>query len=250
LLFVAFFFSAIQNVSSKELILGFDGALVDLETNVDAFGVKFTGATVLACGGSLNCVPFPPFSGRNVIFDQPGFNGIITVDFDLSVTGPISKISARVTGNTNITMTAYDIRGFVIAIDFTEGPNYVGSNSGIEPNKLLTIDISTTDFVSKVIFSDGGNTFTVDDFSINSKQFNIAIDPGHGAIEQANGDFKFQRDPAVNGIIEDKLTLDISSTTNTSLKNDKKYKLGMTRTGSKAVVCRKGMWCAMLHGPE
>src|SRR4051794_26203795 len=55
-----------------ETTLGFDG-LADLSLNVDDFGVHFTGAQVLACGGSLNCGPFPPFSGSNVIYDAPSF---------------------------------------------------------------------------------------------------------------------------------------------------------------------------------
>jgi hypothetical protein len=124
-----------QNMPTK-VTLGFDG-LADLAANIDDFGAHFTGATVLACGGSLNCAQFPPFSGRNVIYDTIGLGGLITVTFDPSITGHVGDVSARVTGNRVITMTAYDRLGAMLGTTQTPGPNYVGS--GLPPNILLSL---------------------------------------------------------------------------------------------------------------
>ncbi len=211
-LFIFFSFIVVQNVSSKEITLGFDG-LADLGTNIDGFGVKFTGATVLACGGSLNCIGFPPFSGRNIIYDQPGFGGVITAEFNSAKTGKVSKVKARVTGNTSVQMTAFDEEGFIVGIDFTGGANYVGSGSSIEANKLLTVDTTeTSDFIAHVTFRDSGNTFTIDDFTFDAKPVVVLIDPGHGKLKGEDGLRHYQR-PATDIYLlhEDDLTLSISN---------------------------------------
>lgn len=122
-------------------------------------GVTFTGAVILTCGQSLNCPQFPPFSFPNVIYD--GINGIITATFDLNIAGNITQVTARVTGNRNITMTAFDASGNVLATAETGGPNYVGVGS---PNMLLTVQTSGPP-IAMVTFHDSGNTYTVDDFT-------------------------------------------------------------------------------------
>lgn len=211
IILIAFFLSltVTSALGQKKVSLGFDG-LPDLSLNVDDFGVHFTGAQVLACGGSLNCGPFPPFSGANVIFDQPGFGGLITATFDRKVTGAVSKISARVTGNTNITMTAFGPQGQILGTAQTGGANFVGSNTGIPANKLLEIS-SSQQPIASVSFHDSGNTYTVDDFSFEASLMSVVIDPGHGQILR-NGVLTFQRPPSPTfGLFEDELTLDMSN---------------------------------------
>jgi len=201
-------FSLTVAPAQNRVTLGFDG-LPDLSLNVDDFGVHFSGAQVLACGGSLNCGPFPPFSGANVIFDKPGFGGLITATFDVQMTGAVRKVSARVTGNRNVTMTALGTQGQFLGATQTGGANFVGSNTGIPANKLLEIS-SATDPIARVTFHDSGNTYTVDDFAFEGSLKSVVIDPGHGQILQ-NGILRFQRSPSPTfGLIEDVLTLDMS----------------------------------------
>ena len=202
----------------KTLTLGFDG-LPDLSLNVDDFGVDFTGAQVLACGGSLNCGPFPPFSGANVIFDQPGFGGVITAVFDTARTGKVTRVSARVTGNRNVTMTAFGAQGQVLGSAQTGGVNFVGSGTGIPANKLLEVT-TTTDGITRVTFRDSGNTYTVDNFSFDAAPKTVVIDPGHGQL-RVNGVLTFQRSPTPTfALIEDVLTLEISRSVKTLLEAD------------------------------
>lgn len=118
---ILLFRTIVCNAAPQDIVLGFDG-LADLSTNLNAFGVSFTGATVLACGGTLNCGQFPPLSGRNVIYDTQGGSGVITATFDSTITGPVQKVSARITGNRNITMTAFDKDNVVFGSSATGGP--------------------------------------------------------------------------------------------------------------------------------
>lgn len=216
---------------TNEVTLGFDG-LPDLSLNVDDFGVHFTGAQVLACGGSLNCGPFPPFSGANVIYDGPGSGGLITATFDPDITGDVDKLSARITGNRNITMTAFDSQGTAVGTAQTGGANYVGSNTGIPANKLLEV-ISSSEPIVRVTFRDGGNTFTIDDFTFRSNRKTVVIDPGHGYILE-NGVPTYQRPPSPTyGLIEDQLTLMISGIVSAELQS-KQIKVFLTRTSDAA----------------
>lgn len=202
----------------NKVTLGFDG-LSDLSLMVDDFGVHFNGAQVLACGGSLNCGPFPPFSGANVIFDIPGLGGLITATFDPPVTGAVSKVSARVTGNRNVTMTAFGAQGQILGMAETGGANFVGSNTGIPPNKLLQVT-SSTDPIMKVTFHDSGNTYTIDDFAFEGSLKSVVIDPGHGQILR-NGVLTYQRPPSPTfGLFEDVLTLDMSNFVRSELQAD------------------------------
>jgi N-acetylmuramoyl-L-alanine amidase len=189
--------------AQKDFTLGFD-LLADLAGNVDAHGVKFSGATVLACGASLNCGPFPPASGKNVIYDS---GRSITSTFEPSV-GVVSRVSAKITGNTNITMTALDRDGRVIGSRQTGGPNYVGSG-GPAANMLLSIE-SPDVSIKTVTFHDSGNTFTIDDFTFRAAPVVFLIDPGHGLIKDSSGMSRFQRPASpLYSLREDLLTLDI-----------------------------------------
>jgi len=128
-------------------------------------GASFDGATILSQGGSLDYLHFPPRSGINVIYDDPSHGGTIAVAFDPTKTGNVSRVGSYVTGNRNVTMTAFDASGNVLDNDETGGANY--DPVGI-PNKFLEVTSSTP--IARVVFSDSGNTFTVDDFFFESQQ--------------------------------------------------------------------------------
>ena len=198
--------------------LGFDG-VPDLSLNIDDFGVTFAGAQVLACGASLNCGPFPPFSGKNVVYDAPNLgSGVITATFDIHVTGRVDKVSARITGNRNVTMTAFNANGGVLGSMQTGGPNYVGSGSGLPPNILLEIE-STSDAIAKVVFHDSGNTYTIDDFAFRGAMQTVVLDPGHGQILK-NGVPQYERPPTPTyGLVEDNLTLDMAFSAKSELES-------------------------------
>jgi len=225
---------------TKEVTIGFDG-LPDLALDLGELGVIFTGAQVLACGSSLNCPEFPPSSGLNVIFDRPGSDtpGLITAKFVAEDTGIVTKVSARITGNTNITMTAYSGDGLVLGTTETGGPNYVSANLGIPPNKLLSL-VSDGESIASVTFSDSGNTFTVDDFSFSSTASTVILDPGHGLIEKNDGTFAYQRDAtSTYSIVEDKVALSMAIATQGNLEENG-VKVLKTRNDEKAPFAPKG----------
>lgn len=220
-----------QQQGTGEVTLGFDG-LPDLSANVGDFGVSFTGASVLQCGSSLNCSAYPPFSGRNIIYDTPGFGGVIAAVFDPAVAGNVRKVSARITGNRSITMTAFDVNKKMLGTISTGGSNYVGSGTGLPANMLLTITVPSGQLpVTSVTFHDSGNTFTIDDFTF-TKGKTVMLDAGHGQIKVGNV-FKYQRPAtATYQLYEDNLTLDMAESAKTEL--DKNYGVILTRSGATA----------------
>jgi N-acetylmuramoyl-L-alanine amidase len=221
------FFAQMCLAEEREIIFGFDG-MAEFSTDVGDFGATINGAAVLTCGGSLNCGPFPPFSGNNVIFDNYDSGGEIRITFNASITGKVTKVSGRVTGNTNITLTAFDSQGAPLASDSTGGANYVGSGSNIPANKLLTVESEQVS-ITTVVFHDSGNTFTIDNLSFTRSPRKVVVDAGHGSI---NGNF--QREATSNlGLVEDKLTLDMAVRLETFLTSNS-VSVVQTRTSLKA----------------
>jgi N-acetylmuramoyl-L-alanine amidase len=222
-------FAAPQD-DEDSVTLGFDG-VPDLSLDISDFGVTFSGAQVLACGASLNCGQFPPFSGRNIIYDAPQLGGgVISAVFDPEVTGNVDMVSARVTGNTNVSMVAYSATGAVLGSAQTGGANYVGT--GRPANMLLEIT-SDVEPIVRVIFHDSGNTYTVDDFTFRGAQRFVVLDPGHGQILQ-NGTLRYQRDASPTyGLYEDELTLDMAQLAKAELES-RKATVKLTREGALA----------------
>lgn len=147
-------------------------------------GLEFFGAVILSQGVSLNYLEYPPHSGLNVIYDDPDYSdhGRITIFLNPAITGNVLKVGGHVTGNRNVSMTAYDYDDNILGSVETGGANY--SSIGV-PNKLL--EISTTTHISKVEFFNGGesgNTYTVDDFFFSSEQ--TCQIPGVPLYKQAN----------------------------------------------------------------
>ena len=228
LMLFAVFCLAIKS-EAKEITLGFDG-LPEWAIDVGEFGVQVTGAAVLTCGSSLNCGPFPPFSGMNVIYDH--VDGKIIATFDPVKASKVDKVSARITGNTNIVMTAYSEDKQIIGVTETGGANYVGSDTGLSANLLLEIESKDTP-IHEVIFDDHGNSFTLDDLYFRSNAQKVCLDPGHGTI-LTGGVYKYQRAPSPTfGIIEDIIVLDIAQSAKIKLVS-MGYEVIMTREGDKA----------------
>ncbi|MGO9113053.1 MAG: hypothetical protein ACLP9L_27795 [Thermoguttaceae bacterium] len=118
-------------------------------------GVSFTGAEILTAGVSLN-PEFPPVSGSNVVYDYS--NGIITA---APTAGTWDFVGGYITGNTSITLFAYDASNDLLGEVSTGGANYVGSGTGLNPNIFLSLSKPDIAYVS---FHDTGNTFTLDNF--------------------------------------------------------------------------------------
>lgn len=135
--------------------------LSDLE-DVDNFyqhlGVTFEGAVVLSQGVSLNYLHFPPRSGINVIYDRSDGDGTITARFDDTIIGPVHRVGGYVTGNTNITMRAYNASAQLLGQVETGGPNFAPEGT---PN--MQLELTSDQHIARVVFSDSGNTYTVDD---------------------------------------------------------------------------------------
>jgi hypothetical protein len=136
-------------------------SLADLEVVDDQFlslGADFGGTTsVLRAGTSLTAI-FPPNSGSNVIYDNPTLgSGIIRVD---AVGSLWAMAGGYVTGNRNVTLTAYASDNSVLGTASTGGANYIGAGT---PNIFLSV---TAPGIAYVQFSDSGNTYTVDDFTL------------------------------------------------------------------------------------
>ena len=141
--------------------------LADLEVVDDQFlalGADFNGdASILSAGTSLSPL-YPPFSGSNVIFDDPalGTGGEIRVD---AVGMNWSTVGAYVTGSTDITLTAYAYDGTVLGTDSTGSANYTGAGTGLAPNIFLSISGAS---IAWAIFSDTGNSYVLDDFTFEA----------------------------------------------------------------------------------
>ncbi len=102
---------------------------------------------------------YRPYSGDKLIFDDPELgNGTIRVD---SVDESWDSVSARITGNTAVTLRAFDHSNKLLAQASTGKANYIGSDTDVPPNQKITVKSQNIDHVE---FSDSGNTYTIDNF--------------------------------------------------------------------------------------
>lgn len=139
-------------------VVDFEGFpdLTQITTQYSRLGVVFAGASILNAGGLLNAAFFPPRSGVGVVFDWPAsFGGLITATF----TVPVLRAGGYITGNRAITLRCFDSHGNLLGTASTPGPNFVGVGT---PNLLLEISAPG---IKQCTFTDGGNTYTVDDFT-------------------------------------------------------------------------------------
>ncbi|MBN2315440.1 MAG: hypothetical protein JXM79_16035 [Sedimentisphaerales bacterium] len=129
-----------------------------------ALGADFGATTrAVSAAGALDEAFFPPYSGDKAIWDDPQLSsGIIRID---TVGLPWVMAGAYVTGNTNVTLTAYASDGSVLGSDSTGGANYVSASTGLLPNIFLGV---TAKGIAYVEFCDTGNTYIVDDFTFKA----------------------------------------------------------------------------------
>jgi hypothetical protein len=151
--------------AAPTIVIDFE-SLADYEVVDDQFlalGADFGGtASILQAGASLNSA-YPPNSGINVIYDDPYLGtGIIRVD---AVGSPWAMAGGYVTGNTDVTLTAYASDGTVLGSASTGGANYIGAGTGLLPNIFLSVAVPGIAYVE---FNDSGNTYTVDDFTFEA----------------------------------------------------------------------------------
>ncbi len=132
-------------------------------------GVYFVGAKILNSDGDpcLNSSYYPPYSGTGVVSDLAGYEGNLEVHF-LHPATSVRVVSARVTGRSNVRMTAYNRTGGVLDTVSTGGSNYVGASLERENNMLLRV-VSPETPIRMVVFRDSGNTYTVDDLRFSSE---------------------------------------------------------------------------------
>lgn len=151
--------------AAPTIVIDFE-SLADLEVVDDQFlalGADFGAtASILQAGASLNPI-FPPNSGVNVIYDDPALGtGTIRVD---AVGSLWAMAGGYVTGNTDVTLTAYAIDGTALGSASTGGANFIGAGTGLSPNIFLSV---TANGIAYVEFSDSGNTYVVDDFTLQA----------------------------------------------------------------------------------
>lgn len=144
--------------TNGEITIDFEGLADETPvTNQYAeLGVTFSSATVLVQGGDLNSANFPPRSGRGVIYDAP--SGTITASFE----SPVQSVGGYITGNRVITLSCFDKDNHLLGTSQTPGANYTGAGTGIPSNYLVKVEASG---IRRCTFRDGGNTFTIDDFT-------------------------------------------------------------------------------------
>lgn len=139
-----------------------DGEIVD--DQFLSLGADFNGtASILQLGTSLSSA-FPPVSLPNVIYDDPSLSsGTIRID---AIGDLWSSVGGFVTGNTNVTLTAYNASNSILGTALTGGANFVGAGTGLLPNIFLSI---TSPDIAYVTFEDSGNTYTVDNFTFTNQ---------------------------------------------------------------------------------
>jgi hypothetical protein len=147
-----------------------------------ASGVNFSGTVVLQQNVGLNST-FPPHSGVNVVYDYPSGT------MQASAVGSLwAEAGGYITGNRVITLEAFDSGNNLLGSVATPGANYVGSGTGLPQNIFLDIVAPNITYVE---FHDGGNTFTLDDFTFTPQVVPEASSAGllllGGALLKAGG---------------------------------------------------------------
>ncbi len=149
-----------------------------LSTEYQSLGVTTSGATV-----SLAIFTrWPAVSGSNLVL---GLTGLITFNFDSSITGNIKTVSAYVSGDPGTGIFAYDSSGALL------GQSQMPLSS---VNAFLSVT-SSGNPIARVEIHDGGGTFGVDDFSFSQAPpaptcSQVSQQLSDGIVALANSDFK------------------------------------------------------------
>ncbi len=156
------------------------GCFTSITNQYAALGVTFSSATILTLPPCLNAA-FPPHSGIGVIFDSP--TGTITANFSV----PVVRAGGYVTGNRVVTLECFDAANVSLGTASTPGPNFL---PGGPPNIFLEV---VSPGIDRCEFRDGGNTYTVDDFSFVQL---IIVD-----LDIKPGSFPNSINPKSNGVV-------------------------------------------------
>lgn len=126
-------------------------------------------------GGTARAIP-PATVGGRLIKISPK-NGRFSFVGSQSATGgsslgglafspPARRAGGYVTGNRVVTLSCFDFRRRLLGSAATPAANYVGAGTGIDPNFYLEVE-DRNYRIARCTFEDGGNTYTVDDFTFN-----------------------------------------------------------------------------------
>lgn len=147
---------AVSTAASADTTLGFDDIPEGTVASNQYNGLVISGGSVLTLDSILN-PQFPPRSDPNVLYNYADAN--ISILF----TTAVDSIGGYITGNTVVTLSAYDGATLLGTIS-TSGPNYVGS--GGTPNEFLQLmfpNITSAVFTGVSGFE---NSFTLDDLTV------------------------------------------------------------------------------------
>jgi hypothetical protein len=123
--------------------------LTELTNQYQHLGVTVQGGTVQR--GDFT--PWPYYSSPNILMSYPAR---ITFTFDTSITGPITSVSAYLSGVPGTRIEAYDAFGTLVG----QSESMTESD-----NNVFRTATSTGAPITTVIIRDGGNSFAIDNFT-------------------------------------------------------------------------------------
>lgn len=127
-------------------------------------GVNFTGATSLSkADDTLSWESFPPHSGDALIFDTSWGTGEINIIF----TVPATTVGGYFTYNTQLILEALDSKYRVVQTKYSAySCNSINPCNEGPPNEY--IELSSESGIKALRIRDSGNTYTLDDLTINN----------------------------------------------------------------------------------
>lgn len=124
-------------------------------------------------GGTARAI-FPATDGGRLIRINPAtgefsFVGAVSATGGSSLGGlaftpTVVRAGAAVTGNQVITMRCFDAAGALLGSSSLPAANFVGAGNHVPPNFPLGVAAHGPRKIASCTFSDGGNSYTVDDF--------------------------------------------------------------------------------------
>jgi hypothetical protein len=121
-------------------------------------GLRFSNATVITAGISLNEVEFPPHSGSNVVFDD---GGIMSISFS----APVLSFGGYFTYLVPLTLTAFDASSNQVgrSLSLFNSNLALSGDVGSSPNEFLSVNSPRGISMVTMTGDLGGGSFTLDD---------------------------------------------------------------------------------------
>lgn len=159
-----------------------------LTNQYQSLGVTISG--ILVVDAALSGSPWPPTSGLNVAFSTPG---IMSFNFNSTITGNIQTVSAFVSTAVPVGLYAFDVNGILV------GQSLLAP--GGAPNTLLSVTTTGNPIVNVSIYDSGG-AFAIDDFTFVSAVAapscpQVAQNLYDGVTALIPSDFRFPRSKAL-----------------------------------------------------